>query len=374
MSPTYRVTHVIAGLTHGGTEKLVLQLAQLQSSLGHHVAVAYINSVFTNHGDEQFEQEFKNRFQAFDVKTYALEENPSRFYWLTRLRNFKRLLHTEAPDVIHVHLGRGLMLMLLSRCKVPATMTLHSVNIGFPRILFRLFRRLNVRYAAVSTSVAKNFETEIESSIEIIPNGIDYEKFRTRQIPHQQLNGECTFVAVGRVLPPKNYPMLIDAAKKLSENSVSETHPWKLVIAGDGPLLSEMRLKVTEQGLQERVTFLGGCSDIPEFLESADVFVMSSDYEGMPIAMLEAMSVGLPVVCTNFLGVNEVVQAEQSALVSEVGDAESLASNMARLLISHSMREQLSLECVKASKHFSIQSTNEQYLTMYQRTFENQQS
>lgn len=355
--------HVISSLSHGGAEKLAIELASLQKREGLDVSIAYLNSAEWLGNNEEIEKNFQTLLDNLGINTYPLDVLPSRSYWLTRTKNFKRSIKRENPHVLHVHLGRGLMLMLLGRVRIPAVMTIHSINVGFPKLLFRLFRILHVRYVAVATKIAQLFQSSVQGEIIVIPNGVDLEKFENVNLVRN--SEKFNFVAIGRVLPPKNYPMLLDAVEDVLTHTLNRKILWQLKIAGDGPLLNEMKELVTAKSLGEVVEFIGGCDNIPAFLAQADAFVMSSDYEGMPMAMLEAMSAKLPVVCTNFLGVDDVVESEVSALISPVGDATALAKNMIRVIESNTLRDSLVSNGSKNLERFSIKVTHQEYLKIY---------
>jgi len=363
---TFRVIHIISSLSHGGAEKLAMELAKLQVAAGLNVSICYLNSAQTLGNDVSIEQEFLRDLNKLGITTIALDEPKRASYWRTRTRNLKRATAEFNAEIIHTHLGRGLMLLLLANIRVPTIMTIHSMYVGFPNILFKFFRSLNVTYVAVSTPIADKFKGLVRNQISIIFNGINAEKFRVRELSHSQLQNHFQFVAVGRVLPPKNYPLLLEALSMLAKNSISMVHPWKMKIAGDGALLEEMRARVKDLNLTDFVEFLGGCDDVPSLLHNSDAFVMSSDYEGMPMAMLEAMSVGLPVVSTNFIGISDVVSNHESALISDVGSAEHLAANMARILSSPDLCQSLASSAQDNAKKFTIQATHQQYLEVYE--------
>ena len=365
MAPASRVMHIISSLSHGGAEKLALELAKLQVQKGMSVSIAYINSAENGFGNPETESNFQELCSSLGISTFPLDEKSYFSYWVTRTVNLRKAIRTANPEILHVHLGRGLMLMLLGNVRIPAVMTIHSVNVGFPNILFKVFKLLRIKYVAVGTAIKEIFEPLIQAPVDVIFNGIDLRKFPHRAIPQNQTSEPFQFVAVGRVLPPKNYPMLIDAVKNLVRMPDALSTKWIVNVAGDGPLLDEMRNLVKSSGMSEHINFLGGCNDVPAFLKNADVFIMTSHYEGMPMAMLEAMSTGLPIVSTDFQGISDVVIHEDSALISEVDDAVAFAENMLRIMQSESLRTSIAKRAQLNSNNFSIERTNEKYMNLY---------
>src|SRR5690606_33267050 len=103
----------------------------------------------------------------------------------------------------------------------------------------------------------------------------------------------CRFVAIGRLVAQKNYPLLIEAFA---------LHAWpedRLTIAGEGPERSSIQSLIDQHELGDRVALAGHSDDVPELLDRSDVLVLSSDYEGLPAVIIEALAAGLPVATTD---------------------------------------------------------------------------
>ncbi len=135
------------------------------------------------------------------------------------------------------------------------------------------------------------------------------------------------WLAVGRFEPAKDYPTMIAAFARLA----AERTQSQRVLVGEGSLKGEVERLVRQGGLERRVRFLGVRRDVPELLSAADGYVLSSAWEGMPVVLLEAAAVELPVVATRVGGVPEVVDAETTGLLVPAGDPVALADAMVRL-------------------------------------------
>ncbi|MEZ4741764.1 MAG: glycosyltransferase family 4 protein [Bdellovibrionota bacterium] len=135
--------------------------------------------------------------------------------------------------------------------------------------------------------------------------------------------------------PQKGYDVLLRALKELKEAK----HSFHCVIAGDGPLrtkLEEMRIAL---GLEKHLSFLGWIKDVPRFLSALDILALSSNDEGLGTILLEATYAGCTLVASNVGGIPEVVIHRKTGLLSEVGNATQLASNIAQLLQSEEKRQ-----------------------------------
>jgi len=165
-----------------------------------------------------------------------------------------------------------------------------------------------------------------------IPNGVDVDHFRPdaqvrlRMRAELGLQDRFAWLAVGRFEQAKDYPNLLHAFARLSdENAV-------LLIAGQGALRERMEALAHELKIAPRVYFLGLRPDIPELMNAADAYVMSSFYEGMPMVLLEAAASGLPIVATAVGGNGEVVLDSRTGFLVSAKDPSVLADAMLRLM------------------------------------------
>lgn len=150
--------------------------------------------------------------------------------------------------------------------------------------------------------------------------------------------GEFLWIAVGRLVAAKDYPTMLTAFR-----AVSVRQPCaRLAIAGAGELEAELRECAAELGEDGRVLFLGHRKDIPAILAAADAYVLSSAWEGMPNAVIEAMAAGLPIVATKVGGVEELVEPAQNGYLVNAGNPAQLAEAMCALMdVSASERERM---------------------------------
>ena len=170
--------------------------------------------------------------------------------------------------------------------------------------------------------------------LRVIPNGVDITAFLTPPEVGSGVrkelgvsDGEFLWVAIGRLLPQKDYPNLLQAFQLMAPTSA------RLAIAGRGPLQDLLEQQVTQLGLDGKVTFMGVRRDVPALLAAADGFVLSSAWEGMPNVVMEAMAAGTPVVATRVGGVPELVDPGRSGFLAPPEDPVALAGSMRQLML-----------------------------------------
>jgi glycosyltransferase involved in cell wall biosynthesis len=118
-------------------------------------------------------------------------------------------------------------------------------------------------------------------------------------------------------------------------------NPVRLVLLGDGELRQELEAQVTAEKMSDHILFAGFRPDIPELLQAVDVIVFSSLFEGLPIALLEAMAAARPLVCTDIPGNLDAVRDDREALIVRTADADSLAQALGRITRDTALRQRL---------------------------------
>jgi glycosyltransferase involved in cell wall biosynthesis len=180
----------------------------------------------------------------------------------------------------------------------------------------------------------------------VIPNGIDVDRFGGEPVR----NSVFTVLAVARLEPQKNPVLLAEAVAGLGFEA-------RLLLAGDGSLRPALEGRL-------RVELLGVRSDVAELLRCADVFALASDYEGHPIALMEAMAAGLPVVATAVGGVPEIVG--DAGLLVPPGDREAMTSAIARLHDDAALRENLARRARARASGFDVRVMVESYSRLFE--------
>lgn len=275
-----------------------------------------------------------------------------------------------APDIIHCHLPRMhyyLPALLFSGAR-KKYYTVHNLadkedsgrlHNCVLRFAFHLCR---VQPVAISPKCRLSIEQVYgipEEKIPCIYVGIDLKRF-ARPAAYE-IQTPFRFAATGRLSEQKNYPMMLRAF-----SSVHQHYPnSELVIMGEGDLRAELEHQCETLNLRQSVRFTGNIPKVQEELWTAHAYLMSSDYEGLPQTVLEAMAAGLPIISTKAGGVVDVVEHEKNGLLADCGDQEGLIHAMERLIQSPKLCKQFSECSVALVQKYSIAACAEQYKELY---------
>jgi glycosyltransferase involved in cell wall biosynthesis len=249
-------------------------------------------------------------------------------------RRLRSLIKSWAPDLIHAHLPSAGILARVAT-QIPVVYTEHNVTSSYrqpTRALNRLTYGRNTAVAAVSHAVADSLDGYPGPTPMVVPNGVSAQSSAEAEGVRAELgvdNGEPLFVHVGNIRPHKGHSNLILASARLAESL-----PRFLVVSIGGEKhtgdLERVRSEAARAGVAERVRFLGRRSDATDFIAAADVVVNPSDFEGMPVALLEALALARPVVATEVGGVPSVIRHEETGLLVPPRDPDALADAMHR--------------------------------------------
>ncbi|UCD94909.1 MAG: glycosyltransferase family 4 protein [Candidatus Zixiibacteriota bacterium] len=293
--------------------------------------------------------------------------------WLLRAkRPYRRLLRENGYDLVHAFFGFPTAYLCYRTANdLPYMISLrgsdvpgYNVRLGLDyKLTAGLFRKIwsgasmLVANSAGLRKLARKFMPNIE--IEIIPNGIDTERFHPAK--EQGVKEPIQLLTVGRLITRKRIDLLIravDCAGRLGLNV-------QLNIAGDGNLLAELRTLAEELAVADRVTFLQRVppEEIAAVYRRNSIFVMCSAHEGMSNAMLEAMASGLPIVTTPCEGVDELIG--DNGIVVETAAPPKIAEAIRKLATDEQRRRTMSQAAREKAKDFAWPSVADQYIRCY---------
>lgn len=261
-----------------------------------------------------------------------------------------RLIRQTRPHIVHTHTAKaGFLGRLAARlCGVPVivhTYHGHVLRGYFGPITTRLVRRvermlagITDRIVAVSAQVKLElaaYEVAAPDKISVIPLGLELEPFLSSSGFRGELRRELGFGAadpivgiVGRIVPIKNHGLFLRAAARIARESAN----CRFVIVGDGPLRAQTEQAARKLGIRDRVRFLGWRFDLPRIYADLNALVVSSDNEGTPVAAIEAMAAGCPVVATRVGGLPDLISHERTGFLVPPGDAHAMAEAVLRVL------------------------------------------
>jgi glycosyltransferase involved in cell wall biosynthesis len=293
----------------GGAERMVVQLSAALAS------VPNWHPIIVHHEFPELAP-LVAEAKALGIETRALA--PATINIVRVLAEIGGILRDARATVFHAHLPwplscrRALIGAKLARVPaIVASAHLHAV-LPFPWQRAQVRMAPVDRYLAVSDFVARGLSDlgVNPARISIVHNGISV---AADAIPSTtRATGAHSIATVARLVEQKGHRVLIEALKGLPDVS--------LVIVGDGPLRAALESMTREWGVADRVVFLGEVSDVPAVLAKAELFVLTSFNEGLPLAVLEAMAAGLPVVATRVGGTPELVIPGENGVLVDPGD------------------------------------------------------
>src|SRR5579871_2247293 len=304
-----RVLHLIKSLAAiGGAEQLLASLAEASGPDGpfaYHVAHVLAGP----------DPDLVSELRASGVVVHDL--GLASHFDLRWLLRFRRLLIDERIDIVHLHLPYAASLGRLvvhSLPRRPALVhTQHNVwqqNVPLVRALHRLTYRLDDVDIAVSEAVLSALPPSLRPRTEVLIHGLVFDELGDRDEVRQQVRSEfgigddeLVVTTVANLRPGKGYEVLLEAARLLADAGV----PLRIVAVGGGPLEEETRLLRAELGLERHVLLTGFRRDAKRIVYGSDLFILASHHEGFPIAVMEALALGVPVVATAVGDVPRVV-------------------------------------------------------------------
>ncbi len=329
-----RIAYVLTSLGVGGAERQALALAAKMAERGHTVAIL----VLQPQADEEC-------VTALRVVYLGMRKSPASFW--AALRRGRRFFREFRPDVAHSHSFHANVFTRVLKILDPRVAVVSSIHNmwegGWPRMLaYRLTDRLACRTALVGNAVLARFvclkAVSARRSV-TMGNGVDPKEFapcgERRKATREAMQAGDAFVwlTAGRLAPAKDYPNLLRAFRRVLD-AFPEARLW-IAGGGDGAALHALSV---ELGLAGSIRWLGLRRAMPALLDGADGFVLGSAWEGMPLAVAEAMAMEKTVVATDVGSVRELLG--ESGWLAPARSAEALASAMLEAMRQHPEQRQ----------------------------------
>ncbi|HWZ89082.1 MAG TPA: glycosyltransferase [Polyangiaceae bacterium] len=363
---TLTIAHVLSSFDMGGQERVALDLATLQRSAGHRVlAISLASSP---------EGPMASAFREAGVRTETVAKG--RGFDATLSLRLAIRLSMEGVSVVHSHNPHALIYGAPAArlLRVASVHTKHGRNPDGVRRMWlrRAVSRLVDAYVAVTPMLAQIALEERECAparLHVIANGIDASRFAPQPEARRRTRAELGIPesawvvgTVGRLSPEKDQALLVDAMAPLLDAQ------RQLVIVGDGPEREPLSLRVAATWRAQYVHMTGARADAENLLAAFDAFALTSRSEGLPLALLEAMAMGLPVVSTAVGGVPDLVQHGVTGFLVEARDRAALSERFAWL----SSHPPAALEVAEAGRRavlerYTMQRMARNYEALYER-------
>lgn len=359
-----KIIHIVSGyLGKGGAERLVVDLAEEQVIQGCDVTIC------------SFRQMTKDSVSIpSSIKSHSF--NKSKGFSLSLSFQILTYLKNEKPDVVNCHLPATFLYMLLSLfClkRIKFFYTIHtmpneeekrSAVIKLKKFVYSHHIMIPI---AISDTVKTNFIQIYKQDLPLIYNGSKkpvktpvYKDVLKEVTSFKHSDNTLVFVAVGRIAPVKNHILMVRSFVQLFKENIDAV----LILLG-----SYYDMSVVEQCNKEKtdnIHLLGNKDNVRDYLLCSDVFCMSSNYEGMPISIIEAMSVGLPIISTQVGGIPDMVKDGENGFLSEL-TVESYVQALKRYIsLSDAERKRMSNNNLKMYEQlYDIEQCASSYINLY---------
>jgi len=361
------VLHIVPLLSPGGAERVAVHIVTKLNRQRYEPVVVSLRGRLDCDldyllGEAGVEVRYLGKRPGFDHRTYS---------------RFHRALRDHNPGIVHTHL-HVLRYALPSLLLLKHASVLHTVHNLAEREIeagMRWIQRRAFNHGVVPVAVAEEVALSLKrlygiQRCRVISNGIPTDRYACAQTSRKEWRAregfeddDVLFVSVARFAPQKNHALLLKAFAQ-GPASVPKAH---LVLVGEGVLREQLEEQAKSLGLASQVHFLGLRTDIPDVLRAMDVFVLSSDYEGNPLSVMEAMAAGLPVVTTAAGGVPDLLEHGRQGLIVPLGNVQVLSIAMSLLVEDREHRQSLGRAAARrARENFDVSTMVRAYEELYE--------
>ena len=362
-----KVVHIVPMLAPGGAEAVAVHIVRGLNRQRYDVAVVSLR-----------------RWLGCDLERLLAERGVQALYLGKRpgfdCRMFHRLhraLRDHRPDIVHTHLHvlRYALPSMLSFTQVSMVHTVHNLAEREAEPGTRWIQRYAFNHGVVPVAVSAEVAISLERLYRIqrcrmIANCIPTDLYASPRTPRREWRARegfredhVLFVCVARLSPQKNHALLL---KAFAQGPASDPKAH-LVLVGEGTLRRQLEEQAQNLGLAGQIHFLGLRTDISDVLSAMDVFVLSSDYEGSPLSVVEAMASGLPIVSTAAGGVPELFDNGKEGFIVQPGDVRGLSDAIALLLKDREARQSFGIAAARRAKeNFDLSRMVRAYEELYE--------
>jgi glycosyltransferase involved in cell wall biosynthesis len=352
-----RILHLVDGLVMGGAEVLITQIIEALGTEKYKHFVFY----FADDGP------IREKIETLGILVYkgndrASIKQPIRFMvtLFDLVRDLISFIRSKRIQIIQSHMGPANQLAVTvgKLLKIPTFPTVHTplafvdersrwdTRVCFKKALNQFVYRMADRVVVVSQEIKEIFQKRFSlenDNFFVLKNGIvledNFPKSDVFEKEFPDSENKLKIIAVGRLVPLKNFNLIVRAAKELINRNLTN---FLVLISGEGGERPMLEALIKELEVDTHVKLLGLRDDIIDLMMASDLFVMSSSYEGLSIAMIEAMACGLPIISSDIRGIRDCITHEQNGLLYPVGDHKALADCILQLAEDEKLREKLS--------------------------------
>ncbi len=316
---------VVPTLSGGGAERVATILSNKLADEGHIVSLLYYHST----DNEYFVSENVNSINLSNV--YNVEYK--KLSYIGKIKRIRNIIKKENADFIIPFLSHACAHVFFASvgldCKVIYTVR-NNPNSSPKNFLRKKLRDYIINHS-YKTIVQNNeqkmyFKEKIHDKIYVLPNPISDDFL---DVQRNKNHDKFVIASAGRLTPQKNFKMLIDSV----ENICKENSNIVLQIYGEGELKEELQNYIDEKQLNESVFLMGRTNDMKNMLSNIDLYILSSDFEGMPNSLMEAMAVGIPCISTDCpTGPSDMIENGKNGFLVPVNDSVSMEIAIKKML------------------------------------------
>lgn len=351
-----KIALFISSLQKGGSERVMVNLAEYFYRQGTEVVVV---TQYKKETEYDIIPEIRRVYSEPDEE---LLQGSRANKFMIRFRYLRNIWKTEKPDVILAFLGKN-NLMAIATSRFLPVKTVVSVR-GEPTMEYegrfmQFLAKTIFRFAdgivLQTQMVMEFFPKSVQRKAIVLPNPLN-PLFLKRK---QNAEKENIIVAAGRLDDNKNHAMLIHAFARIA----SEYPNIKLIIYGEGECREQLEQLIEEKELTDRITLPGSVTDIADRIAKARIFTLTSNTEGMPNSIMEAMALGIPVISTDCPcgGPATLIRDGENGLLIPVGDAYALADAMRQILSNPVLEHKLGENAYKITEELNPEKVDNQW-------------
>jgi glycosyltransferase involved in cell wall biosynthesis len=360
-----RIGFVISHLSHGGAQRQIYELVRRISPEHFQCFVYSLSEMISPYGAMITETGAELRVIKRDGH-----------FEVDRIFKLAALLRKDRVDILHSFLfvanGYACPARLLAGVPRLVTSARNCKDVGLlrgwvNRLAFLLSDAIACNGDAVRSYVAQKYHAPLDRSV-VIYNGLDLARFEPFLNTIEEAPSRCTetkrptVMTIARLVPQKDLPLFLEAAALLAREATAA----RFVIVGDGPCRADLVRYASNNGLDGNISFLGEREDVPQLLATADVFWLTSEWEGLPNVLLEAMACGKPVVARDVGACRELINHSQTGFLVAGRDAKQFSEYTLGLLTDPRRAREMGLAGRRlVEDKFSVARMSEATETLY---------
>lgn len=354
-----RILIFIPSLSSGGAERVFANMASYWAQRGYSITFLTLSD-----GDNDF---YNLPSSVQQIRLGLLQKSANPFMGLVnnihRVFDLRKVLVQTQPEIAIAAMTRANVLLSLATWGLPKVATIGSEHVYPPKMPLSHFWAFLRRfcYGHLSAVTALTIESKEwllyntrAKNVTVIPNAVPWPLPKQAPVLMPQdldLNGQKLLLAVGRFVDQKGFDILIDAFRQIARQYAN----WNLVILGGGPLRGALFHQICQAGLKDRIMLAGPVGNLGDWYKAADLYVMSSRFEGFGNTLAEALAYGVPSVSFDCeFGPRDIVRHGKDGLLVSSGDLKALSEALADLMSNETKRLEFRANAEAGRNRFSI--------------------